>query len=39
MTKLQKLAEDESKYLAVNAKLLSLLALRDALLEDTSWKR
>jgi hypothetical protein len=31
MSKLQKMAEDETKYLMVNAKLMNLLALRDAL--------
>lgn len=39
MGKLQKMAEDESKYELVNLKLLNLISLRDALLEDTSWKR
>ena len=39
MSKLQKMAEDESKYLAVNNKLLNLLALRDALSDDSSWQR
>lgn len=31
MTKLQKMVEDETKYLAINHKLLNLIALRDAL--------
>lgn len=31
MNKLQKMAEDENKYLAVNSKLMNLIALRDAL--------
>lgn len=39
MARLQKMAEDETKYLAVNNKLLNLLALRDALSEDSSWQR
>ena len=39
MAKLHKLAEDETKYEVVNLKLLNLISLRDALLEDTSWKR
>jgi hypothetical protein len=38
MNKLQKMAEDESKYQIVNIKLLNLITLRDALLEDSSWK-
>lgn len=39
MAKLQKMAEDKQKYLIVNMKLLNLISLRDALLEDSSWKR
>ena len=39
MAKLQKMAEDEAKYEAVNLKLLNLISLREALMEDTSWKR
>ena len=39
MAKLHKMAEDQSKYENVNLKLLNLTTLRDALLEDTSWKR
>lgn len=39
MQKLQKLAEDENKYLIVGTKLLNLIELRDALLEDSSWQR
>lgn len=33
------MAEDEGKYEEVNLKLLNLISLRDALLEDSSWKR
>ena len=32
------MAEDESKYLLVAGKLLSLIELRDALLDDSSWQ-
>ena len=39
MNKLEKMAEDESKYEEVNLKLLNLISLRDALLEDSAWKR
>ena len=39
MAKLHKLAEDETKYEVVNLKLLNLITLREALLDDTSWKR
>lgn len=38
MNKLQKMAEDENKYLAVNSKLMNLIALRDALSEDSAWR-
>lgn len=33
------MAEDESKYLIVGNKLLNLIELRDALLEDSAWQR
>ena len=39
MQNLEKLAEDETKYLIVGNKLLNLIELRDALLEDSSWQR
>ena len=39
MQLMEKWAEDESKHLAVAKKLSSLLQLRDALLEDSSWER
>lgn len=39
MQNLERMAEDESKYQIVANKLLSLIELRDALLEDSSWQR
>jgi hypothetical protein len=39
MQNLERLAEDESKYQIVANKLLNLIELRDALLEDSSWQR
>lgn len=39
LQKLQKLSEDESKYLYVNQKLLNLIELRNVLLEDVAWQR
>ncbi len=38
LNKLQKMAEDESKYLFISSKLLSLIELRNAILEDVTWK-
>lgn len=39
MQNLERMAEDEGKYQIVANKLLSLIELRDALLEDSSWQR
>ena len=39
LSKLQKFAEDENKYLYVNSKLLNLIELRNVLLEDVTWQR
>lgn len=39
MQALERLAEDESKYQLVASKLMSLIELRDALLDDSSWQR
>ena len=33
------MSEDESKYMYVNQKLLNLIELRNALLEDVTWQR
>jgi hypothetical protein len=39
MQTLEKMAEDETKYLIVGNKLLNLIELRDALLDDSAWQR
>ena len=33
------MTEDESKYLYVNQKLLNLIELRNAMLEDVAWQK
>ncbi len=39
MHKLQKMAQDQTKYTMVSQKLQNLIALRDAIIQDSAWQR